>query len=369
MLLLSLKIKLSLAIALYHRVMAEDLLSWCRRAASKLAKDRECLKRELYNEKLGESQVAILPAAIVQHAGRAARLWCLVRSLDHPDNWGTGSGLVRISIAELCQWLNRSERSVWRYLKDSLDKGYLYSCHCEHGELTIEYRGLKSLCKHLGLSHLGAIGIFPLKNIEHAKAHATDIQLEKRQAQSHYRMKENFGRFARGAKTAAELLEKSASSARVPGDVIISRGHRLLYLAPHWRPFGGSQQSTASSLGVSVRTVQYRVSNAWRKERGIDLIEKIQSAHQVHEECPKQFLMDFMRLEKEAAQRHVFLGSRLFRIGCNLYDTGVLLRCQRFRQQEYQQALEACYKQDDSLGVLQADYKALEEEENLVRQR
>lgn len=123
---------LSSAIAFYQRAIAEDS-SWVRQAQGK---------------------IAILPAAIVQPSGRATRLWCLVRSLNHPENGGSGSGLVEISIAELCGWLRRSERTVWRYLQAALSKGYLHSYHCEYGQLRIEYRGLKSLCKHLGLSHL-----------------------------------------------------------------------------------------------------------------------------------------------------------------------------------------------------------------------
>ncbi len=319
----------------------------------------------------GSGWVGILPAAIVQAASRAARLWCVVRSLDHPENQGTGSGLVEISIAELCQWLNRAERSVWRYLKDAINKGYLHSYHCEYGQLRIEYRGLKSLCKHLGLSHMGAIGVFPLNQIEHAKAHATSIQAEKLQAQSFYRMKEWFGRFARGAKTAAELLEKSSSSAKVPGDVIVSRGNRLLYLAPHWRPFGASQQGIADRLGVSIRTVQYRLSNQWRGKRGIDLIEKAQSAHQVFEEYPKEFLKDFMRLEEGAAQKYVWLGSRLFERGCNLYHTGIVLRSQRFRQAEYndENVLQSEMRVPCSMPILQAgnesDFKIFEEPEEV----
>lgn len=280
-------------------------------------------------------KVAILPAGIVQPASRAARLWCVIRSIDHPDNGGSGGGLVRISMAELCHWLNRSERSCWRYIKDAIAKKYLHSCHCEYGRLRIEYRGLKSLCKLLGLAHMGAIGEFPLKQIEHAKAHATDIQAEKLQAQSFHQMKEEYKRFAKGARQARDLLMQATSSAKVPGDVCIARGERLLYLAPHWRPFGGSQQGIADRLGVSVRTVQYRLSHQWREERGIPAISKAQSAHQILEEASKEFAQNFYRLDWNAEQKYVFLGRRLFEVGCNLYDTGAILRSQRRQQAEY----------------------------------
>jgi predicted transcriptional regulator len=183
---------------------------------------------------------------------------------------------------------------------------------------------------------LGAIGEIPLEELQHAKTYATDIQAEQLQAQSFHKMKEEFGRYAKGAKRAAELLSIKSPSDRVSGGVLIARGRRLIYLAPHWRPFGASQQGIADRLGVSVKTVQNRLSNAWRRERGIEVIEKAQSAQQVFEECPKQFLQDFMRDEENATQKYVFLGKRLFRRGCNLYDTGANLRSFRRRKAEYQ---------------------------------
>lgn len=280
-------------------------------------------------------KIAILPAAIVQPASRAARLWCLVRSIDHPDNGGTGGGLVEISIVELGQWLNRSERSVWRYIKEAIAKKYIHGYRCEYGRLWIEYRGLKSLAKHLGMKVLGAISQFPLEEIQHAKARAADTQAEKLQAQSHHKMKEEYKKFAAGARQASDLLLQSTSSAKVPGDVCIARGERLIYLAPHWRPFGASQQGIADRLGVSLRTIQYRLSHAWREERGIPAISKAQSAHQILEDASKEFAQNFYRLDWNAEQKYVFLGRRLFEVGCNLYDTGVLLRSQRRRQAEY----------------------------------
>jgi hypothetical protein len=198
--------------------------------------------------------------------------------------------------------------------------------------------GLTRLAKHLGLQGLGAIGYVPLEDLQHAKTYATDIQVEQLQAQSFHKMKEEFGKFARGAKTAAGLLGRDSSSARVSGDVIIAKGQRLLYLAPHWRPFGGSQQGIASRLGVSLRTVQNRLSNAWREERGISTIEKRQAAHQVFEEAPKEFLKDFMRVEENSDQKYIWLGRRLFERGCNLYDTGISLLSLRRRKAEYKAA-------------------------------
>ncbi len=303
-------------------------------------------------DKFGSEPVAILPAAIVQHASRAARLWVVVRSLDNPANDGTGSGLIELSIADLCHWLQRSERSLWRYIKEALAKGYLYSCHCEYGQLRIEYRGLRSLAKHLGLESLGAIGEFKLSEIQHAKARAADIAAEKLQTQSDHKRKEEWGRFAKGSREARELLHGASPSARVSGGEVICRGHRLLYLEPNWRPFGASQEGIAKQLGVSLRTVQYRLSNNWRRHHDIPVVDKAQTAHQILPECPKDVLLAFVRVADEK-ERYVFLGKRLFRVGCNLYDTGVLMKPQSRRQSEYRQLLEACYKIESAQIVAQ----------------
>ena len=296
--------------------------------------------RQKKRSQKSDGPTAILPAAIVQPASRAARLWMLVRALDHPDNGGTGSGYVEVSMTELCKWLKRSERSVWRYIKEAKAKGYLYRCECEYGFLKIEYVGLRRLAKHLGLSGLGAIGEIPLSELQYAKVYAANTQTEALQGQSFHNMKEEFGKYSEGALKAAELLAMKSSSAGGSGGVLIARGHRLVYLAPHWRPFGASQQGIADRLGVSLRTVQYRLSNRWRQERGISPIEKAQSAHQVFEECPKRFLQDFMREEENATQKYVFLGKRLFKRGCNLYDTGTILRSFRRLKAEYRNVLQ-----------------------------
>jgi len=285
---------------------------------------------------LTNSQTAILPAGIVQRASRAARIWCVVRSTDHPDNGGTGCGLVKITLDKLAEYLKRSPRSVWRYISEAKAHGFFRRCDFAAGEFEIEYTGLKPLAKLLGLKSLGAIGEFPLQEICHAKAFAAEIQAEDLQRQSFHQMKKEWGvRFSRGARVAAELLAES-SSARVSGDVFVARGKRCLYLAPHWRPFGASQQGIADRIGVSLRTVQYRLSHGWRAERHLPYLNKAQSAHQVHEDCPKSFLKDFYRLEEDAPGKYIFMGARLFERGCNLYDSSaVTLRSSRFRKAEF----------------------------------
>jgi hypothetical protein len=284
---------------------------------------------------LTNSPLAILPAEFVQVAPGSARLWCLVRSLDHPDNGKGGCGILAAALDELANWLNRSTRTVWRYLSEALRQGFIRRHWWEGDRLFIEYAGIKAIAKKLGLKSIGAVGCFPLAQIEHAKAKAAEIQAEDLQRKSFYKMREEWGRFSRGAKSAAELLSDWSPSARVSGGERIARGNRLLYLAPWVRPFGASQASIANRIGVCTRTVQNRLSNAWREERGIEPIEKAQAAYQINEGYPKYLLQEFMKVEEYSERKYVFLGARLFKIGCNLYSTSTLLRTHRFRKSQY----------------------------------
>ncbi len=266
------------------------------------------------------------------------KIWCVARSLDNPANGGTGGGLIRISLAELGQWLQRSERSVWRYLRCAKSLGFFYRAECVNGQLTLEYAGLKRLAKKFGLKDLGAVGEFPLREINQAAAYATDIAAEHLQAQSFYKMQEEWGKYAKGAKRAADLLEE-ASSARMPGGVVLTKGSRLLYLSPHWRPFGGSQQTLSDRLGISVRTVQYRLSRGWRAERKISPIFKLQAAHEVFEDYPPEYHQVLIKKAGEGLkERLVRLGRKLFKVGCNLYESKVLLRSMRFRKWDYSES-------------------------------
>ena len=285
--------------------------------------------------KFGAEPVAILPAKFVQPAGRAARLWILARSLDHPCNGGSGAGLIRLSLVEVGRYLNRSERSIWRYIKEALAKGYLYRADVHEGIITIEYRGIRQLAEHLGLEKIGAVGKIALRGLEHAKAYAAQIQAKRTEADSFFSMRKEWGRFARGAKTADEILKNKPSSVREPGGgLVLARGHRLVYLAPYWRPFGASQEGIARELGVSLRTVQYRLDNRWNRSRNITL-EKAQSAHQVFSEFPPG-MFDALVEASDEPKRYTRLGRKLFRVGCNLYGDGeVLLKRIAYREEEY----------------------------------
>lgn len=279
---------------------------------------------------------AILPIHFVQPASRAARLWAYVRSLDNPVNGGSGRGVICIPFIELQEGLNRSERSVFRYLADAKAKGFIYSYRVRRGMVRIRYVAIEKVAEKLGLSQLGPVVRFPLEQLPQAKVKAAEGQLLHTQQASFWEMKADWGKFARGSKTAEELL----SSDKVPGGVVITRGERLLYLHPHWRPFGAAQAPAAETLGVSTRTIQYRLSDSWREERGLEPLNKAQTAKQVYEDMPLDYLVDLVKHKERSDERFVFLGQRLFEVGTNLYEFADLqLHSQRRRKTEYRRKL------------------------------
>lgn len=312
---------------------------------------------------------AILPAKFVEGNSRAARIWALVRSIDHPDNGGRGTGRVVISLLEIASWLRRSERSANRYIKAALGAKFFHSVSRRpDGLLVIRYVALKKVARSLELESIGPIAEFPLEEVDKSKVKATEAMAEHLQKISFWQMKKQWKKYAAGAATAHDLL-KNRLSARMSGQVI-SRGQRLLYLAPHWRPFGVSQSAIADSLGCSERTVTRRFSDTWRTEHQLAPLTKAQTARQIFEDLPKAELQAFCRYgaEEEVANRLVFLGKRLFLVGPNLYDTPTALRSQRWRKGEYLNVLQGKTNQKGRAGTLcSMGLSVLQEDDKMLR--
>lgn len=288
-------------------------------------------------EEASIATTGILPVEFVQPASRAAKLWCYARSLDHPDNGGMGSGLISFELCDLIIALNRSGRSCYRYLKAAKDKGFIHWYRVEGERITLKYCSLERVAKKLELKTLGPVVNFPLSELPHAKAIATEGMAESLQAQSYYKMRTQWGRFAKNQPKADRLLSSPASE-KLAG-VLLGRGKRLLYLAPHWRRFGGSQQTIADRLGVSKRTIQNRLSHSWRHERGMVPIDKAQTAYQVYSDYDPALWKELYKFTPKANERWIKLGRRLFERGTNLYRTQCELRSQKCRKALFREAI------------------------------
>lgn len=297
------------------------------------------VKLETTDPVVASTSVGILPVEFVQSASRAARLWCFARSLDHPDNGGQGSGLISFDLCDLIVGLNRSGRSCYRYLKAALAQGFIYWYRVNNEKITLKYKSLEKVARLLELKTIGPVVSFPLDQLEHAKAIAAEGMAESLQAQSYFKMKVQWGRFAKGQPKAAEILTGSASEKSA--GVLVARGRRLAYFAPHWRPFGGSQRTIADRLGVSTRTIQNRLSHSWRHERGMNPLDKAQAAHQVYEDYDPLLWRELYKYTPNANERWIKFGRRLFERKTNLYATQCELRPQRRRKAVYKEAIAA----------------------------
>lgn len=280
----------------------------------------------------------ILPSRFLARHYRAAKIWALIRAMDHPDNGGTGCGRVKCSITELASHLRQSHRSVYRHIKEALDFGFFQSVRslpAQPGWIEVHYFGLSQVGRNLYLDAIGPIAEFNLEELPHAKVKATEAAAEWLQNASYHLMREQWGRYAKEAPRADDLLTNSKSVKE--SGVQVARGQRLLYLAPNWRPFGASQQRIAEEVGCSERTIGRRFSNDWRSHHNQPSILKLQTAQQILEDCSKREAKAFVRVAgDDAKSRLVFLGKRLFLVGTNLYEfPQTWLRSQRFRKGEF----------------------------------
>lgn len=275
---------------------------------------------------------AILPVNFVQVASRAARLWAFVRSIDNPINGGQGVGKVEILFSELAAGLNRSERSVFRYLSDALSKGFIHSYRVRRGWVKIRYCSLARIASRLGLERIGVVASFPLIDLEFSKVRCTEAQALAIQNQSWHQMKKEWNKFANETLKADKLL----TCEKVARGPVLGRGKRLLYMRSRQRAFGGSQNAIANRLDVSIRTVQYRLSNQWRESRLLVPINKAQTAREICEEYPLEMKRDFYDFTPGAAAKLVLMGRRLYQVGTNLYDVPeVKVMSARYRKSRY----------------------------------
>lgn len=255
-----------------------------------------------------------------------------MRSIDHPVNGGWGLGKVELLFSELEEGLRRSERSVYRYLKDALTKGFIHSYRVRCGVVKIRYCSLERVASRLGLERIGAVASFPLEDIEFAKVRCTEAQALSLQNQSWHEMRKEWGKFA----VQTQRPEKLLTSDKVAGGPTFGRGKRLIYLRSRQRAFGGSQDAIADRLGVSLRTVQYRLSDQWRESRGLNRANKAQAAREICEEYPLEMLKDFYDFCPNRKAKLVFMGRRLFEVSTNLYYfEDVSLRSQRYRKSKF----------------------------------
>lgn len=288
--------------------------------------------------------ICIIPAKFVQSHSRAARVWSVVRSIDHPDNHGTGCGKIKIHIGDLAAILNRSIRSAYRYIKAGLSSKFLHSCHNSNGELTIHYASLTRIAKQLELDGIGAIAQFNLEEIDHVSTRISEAAAMHLQRGSVWQAKRKNKSQAKQIKYPDQLLDNCLTSDRLPGWGVIQRGGRMLYLSEDWIPVGVSEKAIGAYVGCSERTIQRRFANRWRQERGLEPLNKAQAAVLIAADMSPQERKFYIECAPvEIRSRLLSYGRGVYLCGTNLYSTDTIVRAQHWRQEEYRQTIREAY--------------------------
>ena len=325
---------------------------------------------------------------LLGHGHQCARLWYLCRGLD-----SDGCGWVSLPTKLMASLLQVSERTIQRYCKQGLERGWFRkivtdaerpetkvrgndavnnskafgsnglvvreypetkevvtkgskmlatpenrACLIKHATdnttgqwVTIYYTSLPKVAAKLGVSGLGAIADVSIDHLigrSKPKALCTLLDALYKQKQSYF---------------AASSAEKGQGKKRIlkPWEVaasVKSPGVRAMKVVsePLKCP-GASIAGIAKDSGWSISTIKRRLSNQWRKDRGIDCVTKrrvaiaIDDPQLLHEmgEANETFLIQgskVLRIWNDSGR------NTLLRMGCNVYDAAYeLLSCRRLR--------------------------------------
>ncbi|MEO1390248.1 MAG: hypothetical protein AAFV85_23185 [Cyanobacteria bacterium J06634_6] len=261
-----------------------------------------------------------------------ARLWHFLRAISK-----NGSGRVLFNRLWLAQQMGVSVRTIQRWIKQGLERGWFRRVEKLSGNVTAIYlSGIKALFKNLGIDSLGAIADVPSTYLvrSEAKALCTALEAQYRQRQAYWAAK----RAAKGRRKQLVLNPgKMASSETVAG----ARGH-LVVSAPFSIP-GCSHTGLAKATDWSQSTIKRRLDNRWRCDRNLDTIQKVRVGVEVDDSALlfelRESNQSFLVTENALGHRRVLKvlndagRSKVVSLGCNIYSTGYeLLSCRSLRR-------------------------------------
>lgn len=200
-----------------------------------------------------------------------ARLWYLLRSLD-PD----GRGAVRLNLKTACDLLNRSQATLYRLLKSSLEQGYIRSWQSKKQDLVVYLGSRDKVARAQNLDNWGTTIETTLKEvIESLKATATQGTAQRLQSAARQQAKQSRPRSQKKTRLATpeELLDIPvgafpylASGRRaIPAGVEGADGKRI-YVGPSFAHYGVSQSTIGDYCDISERTVRRHLEGIERKQ-------------------------------------------------------------------------------------------------------
>ncbi|MEC4817297.1 MAG: RepA [Scytonema sp. PMC 1069.18] len=192
-----------------------------------------------------------------------ARLWYLLRGFDVG-----GSGLVQLPLEILCDLLNVSVQTIYRWLQDGEAMGAFRKYRVRRGNLEVYLGSLTNVCWHLNLRNWGEVAEVPLLLVNSKiRAVVTGIVTQSKQQKSRYaansQLKPEY-RKAFGAPHPNELLgDIGQSSPKLAvGEVpyVLHMSESRVFVSKSFIHFGVSQVAIGHKLGLNERTVRRHLS-------------------------------------------------------------------------------------------------------------
>lgn len=222
---------------------------------------------------------------IDRRGSAAISLWYYVRALD-----SKGSGCATFALEDACKLLGKGKSTVKRYLTNGLRLGLFRSYSTSDDHVRVFYSSLHEVAIRCGLESFGAVAELEIDQLKNLKFWAIQLEAQNLQNQSRFQARNAGGMKRKVAKPENVLPSPSLDSqpsqeGSKPG--VRTRLHvsdRYCFMHHSFVEFGASQKTVSSRAGRHKSTVQRRLDNQYRRERGIPSLLKRQVAIEVEPE-------------------------------------------------------------------------------------
>lgn len=208
----------------------------------------------------------------------SGRLYWFVRGLDKQ-----GSGNASFRTEDAAELLGVSRSTISRYVSQGQSKGWFTGVICTEGGYRLFYKALPKLAIERGIDNFKVFVREPAVNLRALKFVCVEVAAQSLQAQSHYlaqdeRRKQLESKRYQGE---SELDLFNPSSTISHGENVVHIGKRYAFVTESFMSHGASLDAIATVCGRSRSTVQRRLDNRYRVERGVNPVLKRQLAVKV----------------------------------------------------------------------------------------
>lgn len=282
-------------------------------------------------------------------------LWTYCRGVDV-----CGSGVVDIDLSAVLIKLRCGKSTFYRWLKHGLGIWFRHYRCIAPGQYRIYYASLSAVCVAFQIDDLGAIADVPIEALSRIgrKVYATELEILKSQHQAHYAATHQ------GTKAdKAQVLDPSDTVDRKTSQFssgAISPKYLKLEpnapICPHT-----SIGRIAKLTGRAYSTIQRRLSNQWRTEKGFKPLPRLRVVRKLNPYQSESYLYNQKReslvgqefelnarsanwLINPKSMSYQFirnLGDGLYFLGGNIYQASIKLRGCRWTRRKVKLAMAA----------------------------